>query len=141
MATTQYSSPDTASSQPVHIESYHSSREESEATSTPSPNEIPRHFPRPVLSSDHKTLPTFSTTQLTLRPRDLRMEESGDESDDVYDQFDLGDFTIDEIKAYESMVGPGERLRDAVPPPNSLAEVLEASCETFKAVLVSYLSY
>lgn len=44
------------------------------------------------------------------------MEDSGDESDDVYDQFDLGDFTKEEIKRYESMVGPGERLRDAASP-------------------------
>ena len=44
------------------------------------------------------------------------MEDSGDESDDVYDRFDLGDFTKEEIKIYESMVGPGERLRDAASP-------------------------
>ena len=57
------------------------------------------------------------------------MEESADESDEVYDQFDLGDFTKEEIKIYESMVGPGERLRDAAPPEKSVVEMLEASCE------------
>ena len=57
------------------------------------------------------------------------MEDSGDESEDVYDQFDLGDFTKEEIKAYEAMVGPGERLRDAAPPEKSLAEMREISCE------------
>ncbi len=57
------------------------------------------------------------------------MEELGDESEDVYDQFDLGDFTKEEIKAYEAMVGPGERLRDAAPPKRSLAEMRETSCE------------
>ena len=44
------------------------------------------------------------------------MEDSGHESDDVYDEFDLGDFTKEEIKRYESMVGPEDRLRDAGPP-------------------------
>ena len=44
------------------------------------------------------------------------MEDSEEESDDVYDEFDLGDFTKEEIKRYESMVGPGDRLRDAAPP-------------------------
>lgn len=44
------------------------------------------------------------------------MEDAGEESDDVYDQFDLGDFTKEEIKRYEAMVGPGERLRDAASP-------------------------
>ena len=56
-------------------------------------------------------------------------EDSEDESDEVYDQFDLGDFTKEEIKIYESMVAPGERLRDAAPPEKSLAEMLEDSCE------------
>ena len=44
------------------------------------------------------------------------MEESGSESDEIYDQFDLGDFTKEEIRRYEAMVGPGERLRDATSP-------------------------
>ena len=44
------------------------------------------------------------------------MEDSGDEYDDVYNQFDLGDFTKEEIKRYDAMVGPGERLRDAASP-------------------------
>ena len=57
------------------------------------------------------------------------MEDSEDESDEYYDQFDLGDFTKEEIRRYESMVGPGERLRDAAPPAKPLAEVLESSCE------------
>ena len=56
------------------------------------------------------------------------MKDSGDESDEVYDQFDLEGFTKEEIKTYEFMVGPGERLRDAAPPEMSLAEMLEASC-------------
>lgn len=63
------------------------------------------------------------------------MEDSGDESDGVYDQFDLGDFTKEEIKIYESMVGPGERLRDAAPPEKSLAEMLETSCEEVQVVM------
>ena len=63
------------------------------------------------------------------------MQDSGDESDGVYDQFDLGDFTKEEIKIYESMVGPGERLRDAAPPEKSLAEMLETSCEEVQVVM------
>ena len=39
----------------------------------------------------------------------------------MYDQFDLGDFTKEEIKRYEAMVGPGDRLRDAA----SSEEMLE----------------
>ena len=57
------------------------------------------------------------------------MEDSGDESDDVYDQFDLGDFTMEEIKRYEGMVGRGERLRDAASPEMSLAEMREIACK------------
>lgn len=53
------------------------------------------------------------------------MEDSGDESDDLYDQFDLGDFTKEEIKRYEAMVGPGERLRDAAPPREPSGPALE----------------
>ena len=68
-------------------------------------------------------------TPETLKTRESSMEDSGDESEDVYDQFDLGDFTKEEIKAYEAMVGPGERLRDAAPPKRSLAEMREISCE------------
>lgn len=62
------------------------------------------------------------------------MENSGDESDDVYDQFDLGDFTKEEIKRYEAMVGAGERLRDAAPPEQSFAEMRETS---YQASLIS----
>ena len=61
------------------------------------------------------------------------MEDSGDESDDVYDEFDLGDFTKEEIKAYEAMVGRGERLRDAAPPDKSWVEILEASCQSSRS--------
>ncbi len=64
------------------------------------------------------------------------MEDSGDESEDVYDQFDLGDFTKEEIKAYEAMVGPGERLRDAAPPKRSLAEMRETSCERIRKIYI-----
>lgn len=66
------------------------------------------------------------------------MGDSADESDGVYDEFDLGDFTKEEIKAYESMVGPGERLRDAAPPEKSLAEMLETSCEKPIALMVLF---
>ena len=66
------------------------------------------------------------------------MEDSGDESDGVYDQFDLGDFTKEEIKIYESMVGPGERLRDAAPPEKSLAEMLETSCAEIQFLMPYY---
>ena len=68
------------------------------------------------------------------------MEESGDESDDVYDQFDLGDFTKEEIKIYESMVGPGERLRDAALPETPIAQTRETSCEIQGLDRLSYLT-
>lgn len=55
------------------------------------------------------------------------MEDSGHESDDVYDEFDLGDFTKEEIKRYESMVGPGERLLDAAPPEESSGSAPETT--------------
>lgn len=64
------------------------------------------------------------------------MENSGDESDDVYDQFDLGDFTKEEIKRYEAMVGAGERLRDAAPPEQSFAEMRETSCERLHVLML-----
>ena len=66
------------------------------------------------------------------------MEDVEDESDDYYDQFDLGDFTKEEIRRYEAMVGPGERLRDAAPPAKSFAEVLESSCERARALVEGY---
>lgn len=54
------------------------------------------------------------------------MEDTGQEVDDVYDEFDLGDFTKEEIRRYEEMVGPGERLRDAASP----AEVVDPTAVT-----------
>ena len=57
------------------------------------------------------------------------MEESGDESDEVYDQFDIGDFTKEEIKVYEAMVGPGERLRDATSPEEPSSPAWETTGE------------
>ena len=57
--------------------------------------------------------------------------EDESESDGVYDEFDLGDFTKEEIKIYEAMVDPEERLRSAAPPEKSVAEMLEDSCERY----------
>lgn len=57
------------------------------------------------------------------------MEGSGDESDDLYDQFDIGDFTKEEIKVYETMVGPGERLRDAASPEEPSSPASETTGE------------
>ena len=57
--------------------------------------------------------------------------EDESESDGVYDEFDLGDFTKEEIKIYEAMVDPKERLRSAAPPEKSVAEMLEDSCERY----------
>lgn len=43
-------------------------------------------------------------------------EVEGEEGDDVYDQFDLGDFTKEEVKRLESIAEPGQRLCDVVSP-------------------------
>ena len=111
---------------------YYSSYGESEATPTPKPREKPRPYSRASSSSDHGS-PTHETQPLFAQPPQDRFgEDSEDESDEVYDQFDLGDFTKEEIKIYESMVAPGERLRDAAPPEKSFAEMLEDSCENHK---------
>ena len=128
----QSSRPYLLSTRPL-LESYYG---ESEETPTPQPKKKSRFDSTPKISPSRSSTALHTTPQLAQVPDDFSMEESGDESDEVYDQFDLGDFTKEEIKAYESMVGPGERLRDAAPPEKYLAEILEDSCETFKVFLV-----
>ena len=111
---------------------YYSSYGESEATPTPKPRKKPRPYSRASSSSDRGS-PTFENQPSFAHPlRDRLGQDSEDESDEVYDQFDLGDFTKEEIKIYESMVAPGERLRDAAPPEKSFAEMLEDSCGDHK---------
>lgn len=114
---------------------YYSSYGESEVNPTPKPRTTPRKYSKFSLSSGSSSPTSYSTPPVALSPINSNMEDSGDESDDVYDQFDLGDFTKEEIKLYESMVGPGERLRDAAPPAMSLAEMLEASCEKVQVLM------
>lgn len=116
-------------------EIYYSSYGESEITPTPKPRTTPRAYSKFGFSSGSSSPTIYSTPPAALAPFDSNMEGSGDESDEVYDQFDLGDFTKEEIKLYESMVGPGERLRDAAPPATSLAEMLEASCEKVQVLM------
>lgn len=108
---------------------YCSSYGEFEGTPTPKQRTTPHTYPNASFSSGSSRPTVHSTPPAALAPVHLDTEDSGDEFDEVYDQFDLGDFTKEEIKLYESMVGPGERLRDAAPPATSLAEMLEASCE------------
>lgn len=97
-------------------DSYCSSCGESEGTPTPKSLTTRYYHSRSGFSSDPSS-PTFNSTHQSAQVhRNSSMEDSGDESDDVYDRFDLGDFTKEEIKIYESMVGPGERLRDAASP-------------------------
>ena len=60
------------------------------------------------------------------------MEDSGHESDDVYDEFDLGDFTKEEIKRYESMVGPEDRLREAALSEEPSDPALETTSEVLR---------
>ena len=113
-------------------EEHNSSHGESEATPTPKPRKAQRLDPTPDINTD-PSIP-HSPPALMKVAQDNNMEDVEDESDDYYDQFDLGDFTKEEIKIYEAMVGPGERLRDAAPPVKSFAEVLESSCERCQAL-------
>ena len=104
----------------------------SEVTPTPKPCKMARPLSRASFSPDTGG-PTFEHSPSFTQPlQDRLREDSEDESDEVYDQFDLGDFTKEEIKIYESMVAPGERLRDAAPPEKSLAEMLEDTCENHR---------
>ena len=102
---------------------------ESEATPIPKPRKMPRVYSRARFSSDTGSPTLDDPPSFTQLLQDCVREDSEDESDEVYDQFDLGDFTKEEIKVYESMLAPGERLRDAAPPEKSFAEMLEESCE------------
>lgn len=97
-------------------ESYYSSYGESEGTPTPKRRKAKHSYSRPGFSSDPSSPTFYSTPPSAQVPRESTMEESGSESDEIYDQFDLGDFTKEEIRRYEAMVGPGERLRDATSP-------------------------
>lgn len=96
--------------------SYYSSYGESEGTPTPEGRKPQHPRSRPAFSSDPSSPTFYSTPPPAQMPRDTSVGDSSYESDDVYDQFDLGDFTKEEIKRYEAMVGPGERLRDAASP-------------------------
>ena len=109
---------------------YDSSYGESEATPTPKPRKMVRAYSRASFSSDLSSPTLDDQPPFAQVLQDRFREDSEDESDEVYDQFDLGDFTKEEIKIYESMVAPGERLRDAAPPEKSFAEMLEDSCES-----------
>ena len=95
-----------------HAESYHSSYGSSEETPTPKTRKARHSHSRSSVSFDPSSLKVHTTPPLIPDPRESYLEDSGEESDDIYDQFDLGDFTKEEIKRYESMLGPGERLRD-----------------------------
>lgn len=102
---------------------------ESEATPTPKPPKTVRVYSRASFGSGSDS----STSDDPLSFEDRSTEDSDseveDESDGFYDQFDLGNFTKEEIKIYESMVSPEETLRGAAPPEKSVAEMLEDSCE------------
>ena len=117
-------------------EVHYSSYGESEATPTPKSRETQLLDLTADSDPDSSSLPSHSTPPPAQVARDTIMEDSEDESDEYYDQFDLGDFTKEEIRIYEAMVGPGERLRDAAPPAKPLAEVLESSCERPRALVV-----
>ena len=109
---------------------YDSSYGESEATPTPKPRKMARAYSRASFSSDLSSPTLDDQPPFAQVLQDCFREDLEDESDEVYDQFDLGDFTKEEIKIYESMVAPGERLRDAAAPEKSFAEMLEDSCES-----------
>ena len=108
---------------------YDSSYGESEVTPTPQPRKVARTYSRASFSTDSGSPTLEKPPSFTQLLQDRLGQDAEDESDEVYEQFDLGDFTKEEIKAYESMVAPGERLRDAAPPEKALAEMLEDSCE------------
>ena len=108
---------------------YYSSYGESEATPTPKPRKMARTYSRASFTSDSGSPTLEHPPSFAQLLQDRLGQDAEDESDEVYDQFDLGDFTKEEIKVYESMVAPGERLRDAAPPEKSLVEMLEDSCE------------
>ena len=95
-----------------HSESYHSSYGSSEETPTPKTRKARHSHSRPSVSYDPSSPKVHTTPPPIPEPWESGLEDSGEESDDIYDQFDLGDFTKEEIKRYESMLGPGERLRD-----------------------------
>ena len=116
-------------------EVYYSSYGESEVTPTPKPRKTQRPDSIPDMNFDPYNLTSHSTSAPAQMAQDTSVEDSEDESDGYYDQFDLGDFTKEEIRIYESMVGPGERLWDAAPPAKSLAEMLESSCERPRALV------
>ena len=111
---------------------YYSSYGESEPTPTPKPRKKPPAYSRASFSSNPGSPPLETPPSFAQALQDPLRQDSEDESDEVYDQFDLGDFTKEEIKIYESMVAPGERLRDAAPPEKSFAEMLEDSCEKYR---------
>ena len=95
-----------------HTESHHSSYGSSEETPTPKTRKA-RHFhSRPSVSFDSSSPKVHTTPPPIPEPWESGLEDSGEESDDIYEQFDLGDFTKEDIKRCESMLGPGERLRD-----------------------------
>ena len=112
-----------------HAESYHSSYGESEETPTPKTRKARQSHSRPGVSFDPSSPNVYTTPPPIQEPRDSGLEDSGEESDDIYDQFDLGDFTKEEIKRYESMVGPGERLRDVASSEEPSGPAPETTCE------------
>ena len=108
---------------------YDSSYGESEVTPTPKPRKMARAYSRASFNPESDSPILDDPPSFAQLLQDCLRQDTEDESDEVYDQFDLGDFTKEEIKIYESMVAPGERLRDAAPPEKSFAEMLEDSCE------------
>ena len=107
-----------------HAESYHSSYGSSEETPTPKTRKARHSQPRPSVSFDPSSPKVHTTTPPIPKP-----EESGEDSDDIYDQFDLGDFTKEEIKRYEAMLGPGERLRDVALSEDPLGPAPRNTCK------------
>ena len=112
-----------------HAESYDSSYGESEETPTPRTCKARQSTSRPGVSFDLSS-PNFHTTPPPIQdPHESSLDDSGEESDDIYDQFDLGGFTKEEIKRYESMVGPGERLRDVALSEEPSGPAPKTTCE------------
>ena len=95
-----------------HAESYYSSYGSSEETPTPKARKARQSHSRPSVSFNPSCPKVHTTPPPVPEPSESGLEDPGEWSDDIYDQFDLGDFTKEEIKRYESMLGPGERLRD-----------------------------
>ena len=84
---------------------------------TPIPEQPRFQTPVPTEGLDPNSSPFINTPPSAQPPRTFDKVQLLDDEETVdFDEFDLNDFTQEEVQSYNAMAEPGQRLQDAVSP-------------------------